>query len=343
MNWNFNVQRELPLGLLADVAYTGMYSVHLNTLTPFNQVNPSQLKLGDLLPLNITDPRVVAAGYSKPFPTFTGTLAQSLRPYPQYLNITHTYLGNGSSNYNALQTKLERRFRSLAVLASYTWEKALTRVGPETQTGSGIAVQDQYNLGNERSLQRFDTPHTLNLIYTWDLPFGRHGGKFMRMVAGGWTIAGLQQYRSGTLLQPTFPNSLAAYLFNPALRVNLTGSAIRTGVDRTSLDPDNPNVRWFNSSAFSLPGPLQFGTAAAYLNEMRTPPVYQENVSLVKRIAVRTGDQPFDIELRSEASNLFNRTLFGGINVNLTDPNFGRPTAVQIGPRFIQMSIKINF
>ena len=66
-------------------------------------------------------------------------------------------------------------------------------------------------------------------------------------------------------------------------------------------------------------------------------------MSLVKRIGIRTGDQPFDIELRAEASNIFNRTLFGGINVNLTDPNFGRPTAVQIGPRFIQMTIKVNF
>lgn len=343
MNWNFDIQRELPKGWLADVAYTGMYSVHLNTLTPYNQVNPSQLKLGDLLPLNITDPRVVAAGYSKPFPSFTGTLAQALRPYPQYLNITHTYLGNGSSTYNALQAKLERRYKSMVVMAGYTWEKALTRIGVETQTGSGIAVQDQYNLGNERSYQRFDIPHTLNLAYSIDLPFGRSGSKLMQLVAGGWTIAGLQQYRSGTLLQPTFPNSLAAYLFNPALRVNLTGSAIRTGVDRTSLDPDNPNVRWFDRSAFSLPGPLQFGTAAAYLNDLRTPPIYQESVSLVKHFNFLTGDQPLDLELRAEASNLFNRTLFGGINVNLTDPNFGRPTAVQIGPRFIQMGIKLNF
>jgi hypothetical protein len=320
-----------------------MKSVHLNSLTPFNQVNPSQLKLGDLLPLNITDARVTAAGFTKPFPSFTGTLAQSLRPYPQYLNITHTYLGNGSSNYNALQAKLERRFKSLAVLVGYTWEKALTLRGVETQTGSGVAMQDQYNQEIERSYQRFDIPHTLNFIYTWDLPFGKRGGKLMRMVAGGWTVAGLQQYRSGTLLQPTFPNSLAAYLFNPALRVNLTGTAIRSGVDRTSLDPDNPNVRWFDRAAFSIPGPLQFGTAAAYLNDLRTPPIYQESVSLVKRILVRTGEQPFDIEMRAEASNVFNRTLFGGINVNLTDPNFGRPTAVQIGPRFIQMGIKANF
>ena len=343
MNWNFNVQRELPGGWLADVAYVGMASDHLNTNTPYNQVNPSQLKLGDLLPLSITDPRVVAAGYSKPFPSFTGSLAQALRPYPQYQGITHTYLGNGSSTYNALQAKLERRFRSMAVLVGYTWEKALTNVGVETQTGSGVAVQDQYNLANEKSLQKWDIPHTLNFVYSWDLPFAKHSGKLMRLVAGGWTISGLQQYRSGTLLQPSFPNTLAAYLFNPALRVNLTGSAMRTGVNRTSLDPDNPNIRWFDRAAFALPGTLQFGTAAAYLNDLRTPPVYQESMSLVKHFMVRTGDQPFDMELRAEASNVFNRTLFGGINVNLTDPNFGRPTAVQIGPRFIQMGLKINF
>lgn len=343
MNWNVNIQRELPWSLLADVAYVGMKSVHLNTFTPFNQVDPANLRHGDLLPLNITDPRVVAAGFTKPFPTFTGTLAQALRPYPQYLNITHTYLGNGSSTYNALQAKLERRFRAVTLMAGYTWSKTLTQGGVETQTGSGVAVQDQYNLGNEKSLQRFDIPHTLNLFWTWDLPFSGHRSKLVRMLAGGWTIAGLQQYRSGTLLQPTFPNSMAAYLFNPALRVNLTGDAIRTGVDRTSLDPDNPNVRWFNRSAFSIPGPLQFGTAAAYLNDLRTPPVYQESLSLVKRIHVATGEQPFNIELRADASNVLNRTLFGGINTNLTDPNFGRATAVQIAPRFIQMGLKVNF
>jgi hypothetical protein len=89
--------------------------------------------------------------------------------------------------------------------------------------------------------------------------------------------------------------------------------------------------------------PLQFGTAAAYLNDLRTPPVYQENVSLVKRFHVLTGEQPLNFELRADASNVLNRTLFGGINMNLTDPNFGRPTAVQIGPRFIQMGLKVNF
>ena len=190
---------------------------------------------------------------------------------------------------------------------------------------------------------KWDTPHVFNMVYTWDLPFGKGANRWNRMLAGGWTFAGLHQYRSGTLLQPTFPNTLAAYLFNPALRVNLTGTSIQTNVDRTTLDPDNPAVRWFNRTAFSLPDTLQFGTAPAYLTELRTPPILSENMSLIKRFNVIAGDQPLNFELGAEASNVFNRTLFGGINVNLTDPNFGRPTGVQIGPRFIQMRLKINF
>ncbi|WP_321474787.1 TonB-dependent receptor [uncultured Paludibaculum sp.] len=343
-NWSFNVQRELPGSWFLDLAYVGMKSTHLNSATPYNQVTPGQLKYGDLLPLNINDSRVVAAGFSKPFPTFTGTLAQALRPYPQYLNITHTYLGNAGSTYNALQAKVERRYKSLSVLVGYTWSKALANIGAETQTGSGIAVQDQYNLANEKSYQRFDIPQTLNLIYTWDLPFGKKGSNLMKKLTGGWTVAGIHQYRSGTLLQPTVPNTLAASLFNPVLRANLSGTSIRTGSDRKDLDPDNPNVRWFDRAAFTLPGPLQFGTAAAFLNDLRTPPVLSESFSIVKRtVLFAYKDQPVDVELRADASNVLNRTLFGGINVNLTDPNFGRATAVQVGPRFMQLGIKVNF
>ena len=183
MNWNFNVSVK-PSGLLADVAYTGMYSVHLNTLTPFNQVNPSQLKLGDLLPLNITDPRVTAAGYTRRSLPLPARWRRRSVPIPSTLNVTHTYLGNGSSTYNALQAKLERRFKSLAVLVSYTWEKALTRVGPETQTGSGIAVQDQYNHKPRRACSASISAHP-ERDHTWDLPFARHGNRLMRMVAGG--------------------------------------------------------------------------------------------------------------------------------------------------------------
>ncbi len=347
-NWQVNVQRELPMAFLLDVAYLGSKGSRLNSYVPYNQVDPKYLSLGSLLSANITDPRVVAAGFQLPYPGFAGTLAQSLRPYPQYNNIIHTYLGVGGLTYNALQTKLEKRFSSLTLLAAYTWEKNIEINGAFTQTGNGTAPQDQYNLGAEKALSIHDIPHTLNLVYAYDLPFG-HGRKYLASahpvvsaVVGGWTIAGIHQYRSGSLIQIGAPvNTLGTgVLFTPALRANTTGSAIQTGVDRTSLDPNNPGVRWLNRTAFSIPGAYQFGSAAPFLNDVRNPPFFTEALSLVKRFKIR---ERADVEYRADISNVLNRTSFGGINVNLSDPNFGRATGVQQGPRIIQMALKLNF
>jgi hypothetical protein len=38
-----------------------------------------------------------------------------------------------------------------------------------------------------------------------------------------------------------------------------------------------------------------------------------------------------------------NRTVFGVFNVNLSDPNFGRVTGAQSGPRIIQLRMRLNF
>jgi hypothetical protein len=61
-----------------------------------NQLPSSYLSLGSLLTQNINSPAVVAAGYKEPFPGFaTGwgggaTLAQALRPFPQYGHVLLT-------------------------------------------------------------------------------------------------------------------------------------------------------------------------------------------------------------------------------------------------------------
>jgi hypothetical protein len=311
-------------------------------------VDPKYLSLGSLLSAPITDPRVVAQGFTLPYAGFTGTLAQALRPYPQYNNIIHTYLGKGATRYDALQVKLEKRYSALALLAAYTWEKNLSINGAFTQTGNGTPPQDQYNTGVEKSLSLHDIPHTLNLVYAYDLPFGRgrklinSGNGFVNSVVGGWTISGLHQYRSGTLIAINAPvNTLGTgVLFTPVLRANTTGTVIRTNADRTALDPNNPDVRWINREAFSIPGPFQFGTAAPYLNDLRNPPFFTEALSLVKRTQIR---EHINMELRADMSNVLNRTSFGGVNVNLNDPNFGRVTGAQQGPRFIQMGLRLNF
>jgi len=130
-------------------------------------------------------------------------------------------------------------------------------------------------------------------------------------------------------------------LYTDALRADTTGQPIRTSTDRTSLDPNNPNAKWLNYAAFSIPGAYQFGTAAPYLTQVRNPPVLSENLSLVKRTYI---GERMNLEIRADAANILNRTSFGGINVNLADPkNFGRPTGVQVSPRIIQLAMRVNF
>ena len=349
-NWQVSLQRELPKGVLLDVSYIGSYGTNLESYIPINQVDPKYLSLGSLLSKRVTDPTVAALGYQAPYAGFpaTGTLAQTLRPYPQYNNIVAYYSGGGGTTYNALQAKVEKRLGAVTLLADYTWEKNISINGSYTNAGNGVTPQNQYNLGAERFISIQDVPQTLNFVYTWDLPFGS-GRKFLssssgfvRAVVGGWTIAGIQQYYSGLPILLNSPvNTMGpGVLYAPQLRANTTGQAVQTGIDRTALDPNNPNTRWLNRAAFSIPGQYQFGDASPYLSAVRNPPIFTESFSIVKRTKIR---ERANLEYRTDISNLLNRTSFGSINVNLNDPNFGRPTAVQQQPRIIQMALRLNF
>src|SRR5206468_9415807 len=49
----------------------------------------------------------------------------AIRPFPGYTSVTYTEFG-ATSNYNALQTRLSRRFAThLTVNVSYVWSKAM--------------------------------------------------------------------------------------------------------------------------------------------------------------------------------------------------------------------------
>src|SRR5258708_8562348 len=65
-----------------------------------------------------------AAGFTTPpYPGFTGTVAQSLRSWPQYHQINWRYFPDGKSHYNALQVSFDRRISNalqFRVAATYS-------------------------------------------------------------------------------------------------------------------------------------------------------------------------------------------------------------------------------
>jgi hypothetical protein len=163
-------------------------------------------------------------------------------------------------------------------------------------------------------------------------------------LVGGWTFASDQQYRSGTLIELTNPtNYLGQELFSTLTKVTATGLPIRTGVSSTALDPNNPNVRWFNYGAnapFAVTPPFTLGNASIYNTRFRNPWYRWEAFSLNKRFTIH---ESIALNYQINVFNPFNRTDFGGIQGNIASPNFGMPTGPMAGPRNITMGARLEF
>jgi hypothetical protein len=92
-NWNLSVQRSLTSSLVVTAAYVGGLGTSLAGAAPglwTNQTDPKYLVLGSLLNATATAANVAAAaaivpGIKLPYATFSGgTIAQMLKPFPQY-------------------------------------------------------------------------------------------------------------------------------------------------------------------------------------------------------------------------------------------------------------------
>ncbi|MBL8175259.1 MAG: carboxypeptidase regulatory-like domain-containing protein [Bryobacterales bacterium] len=350
-NWSLNIQHEVK-NLLVDIAYVGNRGRGLNSTLDANQVAPQALSNGALMLQPITAATVQQAGFRAPFDGFGNrTLAQALRPYPQFLNIQDRNSGDGRTWYDSLQAKLERRFGSLQTQASYTWSKSLSSLHFRQifSQNFNVGAQDNYNLGAEKSYLPFDQPHVFNWLMTYELPFGKgkrflgSSNKAVDMVVGGWNVATAFRYSTPAPIRMSSTNTLANVLFTRDRRVNQVNQAITSGISRDALEPDNANARWFNPGVFANPGQFEFGTAAWYHSSFRQPRQLSENFSIAKNLTViRVKEQDVKFRYRADFFNVFNRVEFN-VDQNFQSANFGRATGPNVGARIITMGLLLEF
>ena len=120
--WNFTIERQLPMNALVSAAYVGNKGTRLpSQISPINALNPQLLsqygsKLTDQFGANDTSVDGVPqpySGWAQQLLTVnncTPTVAQALLPYPQYCGgITGLNENLGSSTYHALEVRLEKR------------------------------------------------------------------------------------------------------------------------------------------------------------------------------------------------------------------------------------------
>ncbi len=335
--WQLSLQR-MAGGVLLDATYVGTmaHGITNNSLVNVNQIETGRLALGSLLTRNITDPAVVAGGFRPPYAGFRGTLAQSLRAFPQYLTVTTLDAPSGNSTYNALFLKSEKRFsRGMQFLVSYALSKSISDI---SFTNIDLArPQDQFNRRAEKGLSDVDIPQRLTASFSYDLPLARRN-----RILGGWSVAGILSYEAGSPLRITTPNNLP--LFNGHLRPNHTGAGIRTPVLRGAFQPQNTLTGqagdlFLNRDAFAAPAPFTLGTLGTFLPDIRGFGIRNENLSLVRVVSFGEHRRA---ELRADLFNAFNRRNLADPVTDLSNPGFGRING-QGSARVVQLGFRADF
>jgi hypothetical protein len=340
-----------------EVAYNANIGTHLQTgLLNYNQVDtrifdrlveqygPAQAR--SLMQADILSSQARAANIPIPYPSFVNqrlrTVAQALRPFPQYQNIV-TGVQNGDksghSSYHAMVIKVDRRFsQGLTFNWNYTLSKLLT--DSDTYFADGGAAQDHYNRSLEKSIGRFDQTHVFKFSTLYELPFGK--GKrwatsgFLSHLAGGWRVSAIQIYSSGFPVALTRNNPLPT--FNASARPFIDSyDNWRAPISGDSFDPGKD---LFLKPANQFPAQPQhlYGNSTRFNPKARGFWGKNENISLAKSFRVT---EKLRIDLRGEAFNLLNRTVFSAGNTNLNSSTFGQVISQDNTPRQMQLGLKI--
>jgi hypothetical protein len=346
IQWNFLVEHQFADDLSMSFGYVANAGRHLYASQNLNQL-PQQY---ETLPLNLLSSRVdspaaQAAGYGEPFPGFTqlwgaqGTVAQSLRSFPQYSGVSIYGSTYGSSNYQSFQYKLDKRYaHGLSGTVAYTWSKFLTDAA---MFDDNPAQQSAYN--REKSYHPSDYPHVFTFSLLWDVPFGpgrkwNSDNGFVSGLLGGWQLATVNSYNSGSRLFVTTNNTLP--FFNIGLRPDLVSDQIRSDVSMSEYDPNDPNRNtYLQKSAFANPQPGHYGNAPRGL-EVRGPMRLEESFAIFKQTKI---GERFTHQFRMEIQNPLNRVVFGNPTADFTSAAFGRISSTQIDPRNIQLGMKLIF
>ncbi len=325
LQWNISLQREVTKDLVLEAAYVGNRGAWESTengqnaggnLVNLNAINPATLAAKGIDPTTAAGQSLLlstfasgkpqAAGFALPYATFplTASLAQSLRPYPQFSNIPVYWAPLGDSWYNSLQTKLTKRYsHGLTVNSAFTWSKA--------EANPAGAVNNVFNRQNSKSITNFDQPFIFNTGLTYIIPkFER--SKLLSTIVSDWTFGGLFQYASGAPIPtPTATTNQNSLLFQNTLMNRVPGVPLYLeNLNCHCIDPNKQFV--LNPAAWANPAAGTWGTAAPYYSDFRYERRPSEQVSLGRVFKIR---EKMSMQIRAEFFNIFNRTYLSNPNV----------------------------
>ena len=344
--WTASVQRQLPWRTMLTVDYTANRVTHLSgyNRNPISQPDPSVLQYGALLSDNINSAAAKAAGFTAPYANFAmqfgggATVYQSLKPYPQYSNVSRAWDQAGTTYFSAFQVQADKHLsNNVNFLANIELPRLYDNL---------VTTVNKYNQKPDWGLDSTGSFES-KVAVLYELPFGKgqrwlnsgETGKWL----GGWQVSAILTYNNS---QP--------------LAITQTGESFLNGTNRPNFNPGVPlwSGNYSKIPLFfegKIPAPVLFstnawsntgseyvlGNAKREYNAVRGPWYPVENLSAKKlfRVTERTS-----FNVRMDYFNAFNRVQAPFPTTSLGSSNFGQVTSkFSATNREGQISAAFNF
>lgn len=273
----------------------------------------------------------------------------------------------GSSNYNALQVRFQRRLsRGLQALVSYTWAHSIDNASAASVFNGTNALVASINPNENRGPSDFDIRHTFTVGLTYDIPAPRTNA-FVNAILHGWSTESVIQIRSA-LPVSVYDSSYSGYLSaRTALRPDVvSGQPLYVSGSQCVVVFGSacPGGIGFNPAAFVDPPigsngqPLRQGNLGR--NALRGLGAAQWDFAMHRDFPIR---ESLKLQFRAEMFNVLNHPNFAPPVADMGDAmQFGRSTQMlndylgsnvgnggfsplyQLGgPRSIQLALKVIF
>jgi len=332
VQYNANVERQLPGNIVLTVGYAGSRGNHI--LVAGNAIDtngPSGCVAGGTYTLGC------AAG-GAPF----------ISPYtPPNFNAILEFGDLGKTTYNSLQVKAETKSSRYGVYAliSYTYSHTYDN-GLSDGLGSLLSAP-YFPLPNWQTLDwapsQLDLHNNFTASVIYDLPFGR-GKKFgsdwsnvTNSLLGGWQVTLIEKITSGFAFPLIDSNNTSGVSFN----TGGNGNAFERPDQVAGCSPyaNQTKTHYINPACFAQPATSKLGNA-------RRVPVYgpdfvNTDFSVIKQFKLPR--ENMGLNFRAEFFNLFNHAQFGMPVNDITAPGFGSVNSTVNNPRVVQFGLKLTF
>jgi Carboxypeptidase regulatory-like domain/TonB dependent receptor len=369
-SWNLAIQRALPKNFALEVAYVGNHGVRIPMAYNFNAALAPSLCTADEIALNIKGFCTNSNGTPKNVGDIQGNdcvQGFSTRPVCNAFGAvivngtldktsartgTSTFLFKPtSSNYQALQVKLDRKFTGgLLLKTAYTYGKELA-FRSDAGADDGAGDLNYLDFSRNYSVLSRNRLHTFVQSFVYDLPFGQ-GKRWLQSgpgnwLVGNWGLSGIITRMSGTPLHFVASGTSLAANGTRQTPIQVAPFHVLGGIDSDF---------WFDTSAFCPVGAavtsLANGVAVncpASANGVQGnmaryafsgPGFFTFDASAFRRFPIREG---MGLEFRVEAFSVTNTPIFSNPNTDITASTFGKVKGVDGGNRSLEMGLRFYF